>query len=154
MQSSLLPSDYHSIIFKIALTKPPTKISCCYYTFNYSKGNYDGFHEYLMHSDFSFCSQSHKLRLYGYISRMSLIILQWGCISHKLSFVLINILNGSPLILDTILNTCVLYVINSDCILLMKWQPRLNQLRFYFRRKFDGEKQLWIISNKWFCSSQ
>ena len=59
-QSSLLPSDHHSIIFKIALTKPPTKISC-YYIFNYSKGNYDGLHEYLMYSDFSFCSQSHNV---------------------------------------------------------------------------------------------
>ena len=59
-QSSLLPSDHHSIIFKIALTKPPNKITC-YYTFNYSKENYDGLHEYLMYSDFSFCSQSHNV---------------------------------------------------------------------------------------------
>ena len=59
-QSSLLLSDHYSIIFIIALTKPPTKTSC-YYTFNYSKGNYDGLHEYLLYSDFSFCFQSHNV---------------------------------------------------------------------------------------------
>ena len=51
--SSLLP-DYYSITFKIAFSKPPTKTSC-YYSFNYSKGNYDDLHEYLLNSHFSPC---------------------------------------------------------------------------------------------------
>ena len=59
-QLSFLLSDHYSITFELTLTKPPTKTSC-YYSFNYSKGNCDGLHEYLFNSDFSFCFQSHNV---------------------------------------------------------------------------------------------
>ena len=68
--SSFLSSDHHSITFKIALTKPLTKRSC-YSSFNYSKGDYDGLHEYLFNSDFSFCFHSQNVEaIWLYIEKV------------------------------------------------------------------------------------
>ena len=98
----------------------------CYCSFKYSKGDCDnGLHEYLFNSDFSFCFQSHNVETNGDVLRKSLL-LQWDCSFYLLNFTLNSILHGSSLISDIILNACVLYVVNSDTIPLIKWQPRLN----------------------------
>ena len=57
---SLLPSDHFSIPFSVSVSCTSTK-SATYFTFNYSKGDYQGLCDYLFHSDFTSCYTSHDI---------------------------------------------------------------------------------------------
>jgi len=50
----LLPSDHYGITFNLLFSKPPTK-KTTYYSYNYSKGHYQGLYDYLSHINLSSC---------------------------------------------------------------------------------------------------
>ena len=57
----LLPSDHYSITFSLSISVTISSKSTSYFTFNYSKGDYQGLCEYLLHSDFLPCYISHEI---------------------------------------------------------------------------------------------
>jgi len=52
--SPFLSSDHYSITFNLLLNKPPT-MKTTYYSYNYSKGDYQGLYEHLLHTNLSLC---------------------------------------------------------------------------------------------------
>jgi len=52
--SPLLSSNHYSITFNLLLNKPSTK-KTTYYSYNYSKGDYQGLYEHLLHTNLSPC---------------------------------------------------------------------------------------------------
>ena len=58
--SLLFPSDHYSITFNLSFSKPPVK-QATYYSYNYSKGDYQGLYEYLSYLNLSSCFLSHNV---------------------------------------------------------------------------------------------
>ena len=62
----LLPSDHYCITFSLSISTTTSLKPTSYFTFNYSKGDYHGLCEYLLHFDFSPCYSSHDIE-YSYM---------------------------------------------------------------------------------------
>ena len=56
----LFPSDHYSITFNLSFSKPPVK-QATYYSYNYSKGDYQGLYEHLSYFNLSSCFLSHNV---------------------------------------------------------------------------------------------
>ena len=57
----LLTSDHYSITLSLSVSVTASLKSASYFTFNYSKGDYQGLCEYLLYSDFTPCYLSHDI---------------------------------------------------------------------------------------------
>ena len=62
----LLSSDHYGITFSVSVSSTPIK-STTYFTFNYSKGDYQGLCDYLLSSDFTLCYLSHDIEYIWHI---------------------------------------------------------------------------------------
>ena len=60
--SLILPSDHYGITFNLSLSKPPVN-HALYYSYNYSRGNYQGLYEHLSHLNLSSCFLSDNAEL-------------------------------------------------------------------------------------------
>lgn len=56
-----LLSDHYTVTFLVSVSIVTSSKSTTYFTFNYSKGEYQGLHECLLHSDFTPCYLSHDV---------------------------------------------------------------------------------------------
>ena len=63
----LLLSDHYSITFSLPISVRASSKPTPYFTFNYSKGDYQGLCEYLLHSDFTLCYLSHDVEYIWHI---------------------------------------------------------------------------------------
>ena len=56
-----LSSDHYDITFKVVTVHKPLSKSTPYFSFNFSKGDYSGLNNYLLHTDFTTCSLTHDI---------------------------------------------------------------------------------------------
>ena len=58
---SYLKSDHNNVTFSVAFHIRTSFKAATYFTFNYSRGDYQGLLDYLLHSDFTPCYSSHNV---------------------------------------------------------------------------------------------
>ena len=69
----LLQSDHYIITFSISISVTTSSKSATYFTFNFSKGDYQGLCNHTIHSDFTPCLLSHDIKFIWHVIEQLLV---------------------------------------------------------------------------------